>query len=108
MIEEPDDYLIELLPDTTDHHNRKEQASGSSDEIIAARQGEKGLVIGKIGCWQGNEVGFMLHSDYWRKGYISEAFEGFLEYLRQVSCSSSSECQRQSMITRARLTEPLF
>jgi RimJ/RimL family protein N-acetyltransferase len=34
---------------------------------------ETNLVIGKIGMWSGNEIGFMIARSHWRKGLVSEA-----------------------------------
>ena len=34
--------------------------------------------IGKIGMWQGNEIGFMIAREYWRQGLVSEALKAVL------------------------------
>ena len=36
-------------------------------------------VIGKLGLWDGHEIGFMLNRDYWGKGLMKEAMKTFLE-----------------------------
>ena len=45
----------------------------------------EGAVIGKLGCWQIPEIGFLLHSDHWQKGYGSEAMAAFLDYFSYLS-----------------------
>lgn len=41
---------------------------------------DSGEVIGKIGIWRGTEIGFLLHSAYWRCGLMREAMETLLSY----------------------------
>ena len=41
---------------------------------------DKGTVIGKVGIWsfEKQEIGYMLHRDYWRKGYMAEAMTAII------------------------------
>ena len=50
---------------------------GSDDFIVTAN----GECIGKLGCWKLPEIGFILRSDQWRKGYASEAMSAFLAHI---------------------------
>ena len=45
----------------------------------------KGHVIGNAGMHHGNEVGFLLHADYWRQGIISEAMGAIIPYLFDIT-----------------------
>lgn len=40
----------------------------------------KGKVIGKAGFWQMPELGYLLHPDYWRRGFGREALEALIAY----------------------------
>ena len=50
-----------------------------SDDFIVEREGR---VIGKLGCWQLPEVGFMIASEETGQGYATEAMAAFLERRR--------------------------
>lgn len=39
-----------------------------------------GRVIGKAGFWRVPEVGFLLHPDYWQKGYGAEVLRALIAY----------------------------
>jgi len=39
-------------------------------------------MIGKIGCWQPPEIGFILHPDAWGRGYAGEALAAFVAHRR--------------------------
>ncbi len=41
------------------------------------------IVIGKLGIWnlETGEIAFMLHREYWGKGYMAEAFAALLQHL---------------------------
>ncbi len=45
-------------------------ATGRSDDFLAERDG---VVIGKAGLWNGNELGFLFAPSAWGKGYAREA-----------------------------------
>lgn len=40
-----------------------------------------GRYIGNAGNFQGDEVGFMLHPDFWRLGILTEAMQAIIPYL---------------------------
>lgn len=44
-----------------------------------------GRVIGMAGMHSKNEVGFILHPDFWRQGFLTEAMQAILPYLWQVT-----------------------
>jgi RimJ/RimL family protein N-acetyltransferase len=58
------------------------------DGMIAAPPGEScdfvieqdGRVIGKAGCFRLPEIGFILHPDFWGKGFAQEAVAGVIAY----------------------------
>ena len=52
-----------------------------SDDYVIERDGR---VIGKLGCWQLPEIGFMLGADEAGRGYASEAMAAFLDRRRQI------------------------
>ncbi|SMY07956.1 GNAT family N-acetyltransferase [Flavimaricola marinus] len=43
-----------------------------------------GKAIGTAGHYQENEVGFILHPDFWRQGLVSEAMGAIIPYLWSV------------------------
>ena len=62
-----DKFAIILRPDT------------SSDKHNQIKKDEKPKMIGVIGTvTEGKELAYMLHCDYWRKGYMSEALRAFI------------------------------
>jgi len=44
-----------------------------------------GQVVGNAGVWRKAEVGFLLKSDYWRQGIISEAMRAIIPYLFEIT-----------------------
>jgi ribosomal-protein-alanine N-acetyltransferase len=73
------------LPHTTSLETQKwvksmavNKTNGVSDFLIVSTSNS--IVIGKIGIWSGNEIGFMLARSQWRKGLVSEALEAVLPY----------------------------
>jgi len=44
-----------------------------------------GRVIGTAGMHKTDEVGFLLHPDYWRQGIVSEAMNAIIPYLFDVT-----------------------
>ena len=55
-----------------------EASPEESDDFIVTLHGE---CIGKLGCWKLPEIGFILRSDHWGKGYASEAMSAFLTHI---------------------------
>ena len=47
-----------------------------------------GRVIGTAGMHQSDEVGFLLHPDFWRQGIITEAMQAIIPYLFEVTSHS--------------------
>lgn len=52
--------------------------NGITDFVVTSK--DDGKVIGKMGIWQHEEVGFLLNANYWRKGLAQEAFDALLPY----------------------------
>ncbi len=44
-----------------------------------------GRVIGTVGMHKADEVGFLLHPDYWRQGIVTEAMTAIIPYLFAVT-----------------------
>jgi ribosomal-protein-alanine N-acetyltransferase len=44
-----------------------------------------GRVIGTAGMHKDNEVGFMLHPDYWRQGIVTEAMQAIIPHIFNVT-----------------------
>ncbi|MGJ8623605.1 MAG: GNAT family N-acetyltransferase [Yoonia sp.] len=44
-----------------------------------------GCAIGNAGMYKGDEVGFLLRADYWRRGIMTEAMRAIIPYLFKVS-----------------------
>ena len=49
-----------------------------SDDFIITLNGE---VIGKLGTWRIPEIGFIIRSDRWGRGYAAEAMRAFLDHI---------------------------
>lgn len=49
-----------------------------TDDFLIEHQGR---VIGKAGAWRLPEVGFLLHPDYWGKGFALEAMTAVIAHL---------------------------
>lgn len=52
-------------------------ADASDDFVI--QLGDR--VIGKAGCWRLPEIGYILHPDFWGRGYASEALRAVLDHI---------------------------
>ncbi|SFS12713.1 GNAT family N-acetyltransferase [Yoonia litorea] len=44
-----------------------------------------GRAIGNAGMYRGDEVGFILHPDFWRQGIVKEAMTAIIPYLFEVT-----------------------
>ena len=53
----------------------------ASDDFVIEREG---CVIGKLGCWQLPEIGFMIACEETGQGYATEAMAAFLDRRRQL------------------------
>ena len=53
----------------------------TSDDFILEAGGQ---VIGKLGCWQLPEIGYLLSPSIWGRGYASEAMAAFLAHRRRL------------------------
>jgi [ribosomal protein S5]-alanine N-acetyltransferase len=51
-----------------------------SDDFILEADGQ---VIGKLGCWQLPEIGYLLRPSVWGRGYASEAMAAYLANRRR-------------------------
>ncbi len=49
-----------------------------SDDFVITADGE---VIGKLGAWRLPEIGFIIRSDQWGRGYAAEAMRAFLKHI---------------------------
>ena len=58
-----------------------EAEPAESDDFVIEHDGQ---VIGKLGCWQLPEIGFMIASDETGKGFATEAMAAFLERRRRL------------------------
>ena len=53
-------------------------SSGKTDFVIVHQPTKK--VIGKIGIWQGTEIGFIIGRKYWKQGIASECLDQLIPY----------------------------
>ena len=49
-----------------------------SDDFVITLDG---AVIGKLGTWKIPEIGFIIRSDHWGRGYAAEAMQAFLKHI---------------------------
>ena len=52
-----------------------------SDDFVITLDGE---VIGKLGTWKIPDIGFIIRSDHWARGYAAEAMGAFLKHIFEV------------------------
>jgi [ribosomal protein S5]-alanine N-acetyltransferase len=71
---------------TLPHRTRDETAAWLSGMIDASPASSEdfvieldGVVIGKAGCWRIPAIGFILHPDYWGRGFAREALTAVIE-----------------------------
>ena len=50
----------------------------ASDDFVIEHEGR---VIGKAGCWQVPEIGYIMHPDFWGRGLMREALTAILPRL---------------------------
>jgi hypothetical protein len=53
--------------------------SGEADDFVVIHDG---MVIGRVGIWQNNELGVIFARDAWGKGFAREAIETLIERTR--------------------------
>jgi [ribosomal protein S5]-alanine N-acetyltransferase len=51
------------------------------NSLTASTPNEPLSAIGKMGCYNGSEIGLMLHPAYWGKGYASEAAKAVIDHI---------------------------
>ena len=56
------------------------EQNGTTEFVICLHENSE-RVIGKVGVWRDEEIGFLLHRENWRKGIMREAVEALLGYL---------------------------
>ena len=67
----------------------------------------EGCVIGTAGVHEGDEIGFILHPDYWRKGLMSEAVHRIIAHvwaetdLAQITADADPDNEASVGILRA-------
>ncbi|MBA3511507.1 GNAT family N-acetyltransferase [Sphingomonas sp.] len=60
-----------------------EAPAGESEDFVITLDGQ---VIGKLGAWRLPEIGFIIHSDHWGRGYAAEAMRVFLAHIFESRC----------------------
>ncbi len=77
---------------TAPHHD-KATTQGNLDRLIASAQDRlvyfvfehQARVIGLGGMHKDDEIGFLLHPDFWRQGFVREAMETIIPYLFETT-----------------------
>jgi len=67
-------------PSTT-KSNLTRQIRAAADKLTYFVIEMDGRVIGNAGMHRENEVGFILHPDFWRQGIVKEAMQAIIPYL---------------------------
>lgn len=78
---------------STAPHDSPARTQQNLDRLIASGQDTltyfviemDGRVIGTAGMYQSDEVGFLLHPDYWRQAIVTEAMRAIIPYLFEVT-----------------------
>ncbi len=78
---------------STAAHDSPERTQQNLDRLIASAQiqltyfviEKDGRAIGTAGIHKTDEVGFILHPDYWRQGIVTEAMQAIIPYLFEVT-----------------------
>ncbi|MEL6840250.1 MAG: GNAT family N-acetyltransferase [Pseudomonadota bacterium] len=74
---------------STAPHDTPERTQENLDRLIASAQNKllyfviekDARAIGTAGMHKDNEIGFLLHPDYWRQGIVTEAMQAIIPYL---------------------------
>lgn len=78
---------------STPAHESPERTQQNLDRLIATAERQltyfviekDNRAIGTAGMHKTDEVGFLLHPDYWRQGIVSEAMHAIIPYLFEVT-----------------------
>ncbi|EBA11701.1 GNAT family N-acetyltransferase [Roseobacter sp. CCS2] len=78
---------------STAAHENPERTQQNLDRLIASAEQQltyfviekDGRAIGTAGMHKTDEVGFLLHPDYWRQGIVSEAMNAIIPYLFEIT-----------------------
>ncbi len=78
---------------STPPHDSPERTQENLDRLIASAEQQltyfviekEGRVIGTAGMYKSDEVGFLLHPDYWRQGIMTEAMQAIIPHLFAVT-----------------------
>jgi ribosomal-protein-alanine N-acetyltransferase len=78
---------------STASHDRPERTQENLDRLIASAKERlvyfvfelDGRAIGTAGMHKENEIGFLLHPDYWRQGIVTEAMNAIIPYVFEVT-----------------------
>ena len=78
---------------STAAHDGPDQTQQNLDRLIASANRQltyfviekDGRVIGTAGLYRADEVGFLLHPDYWRQGIMTEAMAVIIAHLFEAS-----------------------
>ncbi|MEJ8560364.1 GNAT family N-acetyltransferase [Yoonia sp. GPGPB17] len=78
---------------STAAHENPERTQQNLDRLIATAERQltyfviemAGRAIGTAGMHKTDEVGFLLHPDFWRQGIVTEAMNAIIPYLFEVT-----------------------
>lgn len=78
---------------STSAHANPERTQENLDRLMASAAlkltyfviEKEGRAIGTAGMHKSDEVGFLLHPNYWRQGIVSEAMKAIIPYLFKVT-----------------------
>ncbi|KZP22352.1 acyl-CoA N-acyltransferase [Athelia psychrophila] len=78
------DFVIVLAvppPASASEPQSEPKSEPKSKSKPATRSTTRATVVGKIGCWNGQELGVQLHRAHWGRGYASEALAALLAHM---------------------------
>ena len=75
-------------------------SDGVTDFVISLRKSH--AVIGKVGVWKGEELGFMLGRKYWGQGLMKEALDAILSYCFHAQSNTETDYERHDEMIEAR------
>ncbi len=68
----------ETIEETREFLASMVKAPADSDDFVVEHQGR---VIGKAGAWHLPEIGFLLHPQFWHRGFAREALDAIIPHL---------------------------